>query len=126
MNNRKKAWIVITTIFIFGLVAGIAIDRFGLGNRDPRRHHRKPPDFKEIFTKELNLNTEQQVKLDTLLVELRTKVDEARKKNVERYDKARHEFNENFIQILDPQQKQKFEQMLKDFDDKRKKKERKE
>ncbi len=122
MNTKRKALVVMVTVFFLGLVAGMAIDRYALDKYSRhQRHHRKPPDFKQMFTKELDLNQEQQEKLDVLLSELKEKIDKVRHSNYQQYGKIRNEFNENFRVILDTGQKQKFEQMIKEFEEKKKK-----
>ncbi|NOY61479.1 MAG: hypothetical protein GXO75_21410 [Calditrichaeota bacterium] len=120
MTSKKTAITVLVSIFIVGFASGLVTDRiFFAKSRNIHRHHRGGMVSK--FTRDLKLNEPQQEKLKELLKTIKTQYDEIRTKTRPEYNKVRKNFHNEFIKILNDNQKQKFLKMEKENKKKRQK-----
>lgn len=113
MTSKNQAILSLTGIFLLGIALGFVVDSFVLHNKD---HKPEPPNLVELFTKQLELNHEQQAKLEQLLDDLKKKHDSIRSETHKRFECVRAEFNDQFMQILTQAQQEKFKKMIADFE----------
>ncbi len=122
MSVKTKAVFLFITIFIVGLVVGIALEKKVLDKKDHRHKNRNPNSYLfEKFTSELSLTTTQQDTLKMLLDEIKEKkriLDEKRRQEL---DKSRLEFESDFRKILNAEQAQRYDEMRREFEEKMRK-----
>ena len=125
--NQKKAILIVIAIFLIGLAAGALSmnlwDRFN--PRGPRR------DRDRVITEmsnRLDLTSEQQTQIKAIVEETFGKYREIRrqmdedpevKKYMPRFDEARLQGRDKMRAVLKPEQLPEFEQMVKEFDEQR-------
>jgi len=121
MNQSKKmALVSFLAIFLFGIALGVVADRYVFQKRHEPRHRHNSGDFLfRKFSEKLSLDENQKVELRRLLEEIKEKHHEIRKADRQRYNKIKTEFNAAFRQILTPEQAIKYDQMVKEFEEKR-------
>ncbi len=121
MSSKRMALFSLIAVFIFGVVIGIAVDRF-MFIRKPD-YPQKPKDISqhlfEHFTEKLDLNTEQQDQLKKLLDEIRSRHREIEKSERQKYRQLRESFDEKLIEILHEEQVEKFKELQKQYKEKR-------
>lgn len=123
MTSKKTAITVLISIFIVGFASGLVTDRiFFAKSRNARRHHRG--GMVKKFTRDLNLDGAQQEKLKELLKTIKTQYDSIRTKTKPEYNKVRENFHNEFIKMLNDEQKQKYLVMEKKYEKRRKSKEK--
>ena len=119
LKTKKVALASIITIFLLGMVLGILADRYIILRYFKNGHRRGQMNLVQMFNKELNLNVEQQAKLKELLAELREKHENIRKSSRPEYKKITQEFREKFSQVLNDEQRKKFNEINEKFDKRR-------
>jgi Spy/CpxP family protein refolding chaperone len=77
------------------------------------------PNRVAMFTRDLNLNPEQQKQIQAILTDTRARYAEIHSHADPEYERARHEGREKIRQILTPEQLPKFEDLLRRFDEER-------
>jgi len=109
--TRKTVLLYLAATFVVGAVAGGAIG-YGVGRRPVFR----PFDREEVrvktcqrFTSELNLDAEQQKKLDPLVRQGLDEMDAAHRQHSERLRGLMREGRDRISEILTPEQRVKFE-----------------
>ena len=118
----KNAVISLLTVFILGLAIGILVDRFVFVKAPKPPKHRDPGQFLfEKFSNELDLTEEQKVQLKRLLDEIKIKYETLHKTRREQYQKISDEFDTEFKKYLTPEQIVKFDAMVKEMKEQRKK-----
>lgn len=121
MNQSKKmALVSFLAIFLFGLAVGVVVDRYVFENsHKPERRH-DPSDFLfHKFSDNLSLDENQKLELKRLLEEIKEKHRAIRKSDRGRYNEIKKEFDDDFRKILTPDQVTKYNQMVKEFEEKR-------
>ncbi len=121
MNQSKKAALVsFLVIFLFGIAIGVIADRYVFDKKQGTRHHQDPSDFLfRKFSERLALDENQKVELRRLLEEIKEKHREIRKSDRRRYDEIKTAFDSAFRKILTPEQVTTYDQMVKEFEEKR-------
>jgi hypothetical protein len=123
-SSKKIAILSLITVFIVGLAAGVALDRFVFDKKRPEHRRRDPNEFLfEKFTRELSLTKAQQDTLQMLLDDIKEKHKVLSKKRHEEYDKIRQEFEIEFRKILTSEQLNRYNEMIRQFEERRKRKE---
>jgi len=121
MSSKRMALFSLIAVFIFGLVVGIAVDRFVFQQRPD--HRKKNKDIEqhifEHFTKELNLNSEQQDQLKKILDETKARHREIEKTERQEFRKLREDFDRKLIEILNKNQVEKFRELQREWKEKR-------
>jgi len=121
MTSKKNAILSLISIFLIGVVVGMVLQHMVLEDRPQPRKHRPPNDFFfEVFTKELSLSITQQESLKTMLADLGKEYERVRIEQFEQHMRIRKSFENEFKKILDDNQKQKYDKMIEDFDNKMK------
>jgi len=119
-QGSRKAFLLVLLVFALGIALG-AVGTYVVTTRvlAARPQLNTVPNRVALFTRDLNLNPEQQKQIQQILTETRARYAEIHSQADPEYEKARHEGREKIRQILTPEQKPKFEDMLRRFDEER-------
>ena len=119
-QGSRKAFLLVLLVFALGIALG-AVGTYVVTTRvlAARPQVNSVPNRVAMFTRDLNLNPEQQKQILQILTETRARYAEIHSQADPEYEKARHEGREKIRQILTPEQKPKFEDMLRRFDEER-------
>jgi Spy/CpxP family protein refolding chaperone len=79
------------------------------------------PGHMEMFTRDLNLNPDQQNQIQAILNDTRARYAELHEKLDPEYEQVRHEGRQRIRQVLTPEQRPKFEELLRQIDEDRRK-----
>lgn len=123
-QTSRKAVFLVLAVFVLGiLLGGLATYMFGgrvlagMGQRGPRdRAH-----LSERLTQDLGLNADQQRQLDAILAETQKKYEAIYEPVRAQAEQVRQQGRENIRAILTPEQRTKFEEILRRIDEERKK-----
>ncbi len=126
MTSKGKAVSTILVSILIGVVAGILIDQTLLRGRlrlssPPSRYE----NFKSRVFKDLKLNTDQQSELEHLLQRRQESFNEFRKNIDSQYIQLRETTRDSIRSLLTPDQREKFEGIVKGFDAERRREPRK-
>jgi Spy/CpxP family protein refolding chaperone len=72
-----------------------------------------------MYTRDLNLSTEQQTQIQTILNDTRARYSALHEKLDPEYEQVRQQGRERIRQILTPEQRPKFEDLLRQIDEDR-------
>ena len=119
-QGSRKAFLLVLLVFALGIALG-AVGTYVVTTRvlAARPQVNSVPNRVAMFTRDLNLNPEQQKQILQILTETRARYAEIHSQADPEYEKVRHEGREKIRQILTPDQKPKFEDMLRRFDEER-------
>ena len=122
MTSKKFAGISLLAVFILGFAFGFAVNRIFFTNygRHPKHYKFYGPNLVEKFTNELDLSNQQKEKLVDLLNEVKKQHREIRKSTYPEYKRVSDEFRKAFAKVLTDEQKLKFLEFNKRYDEKRK------
>ena len=113
-QGSRKAVLLVFLVFVLGIALG-SVGTYVVTTRvhaaRPQAVH-NPANTMAIFTRDLNLSPEQQKQIQTILNETRAHYAEIHKQADPEYEKARHEGREQIRQVLTPEQRPKFEELL--------------
>jgi len=117
MTPKLKPWLFMALIFIAGIMTGAALT-IGLGP-----HFRSNPGAQQMkshwmlhLTHQLNLTADQQAKIDPILTDAETKIQAARRENMDTVSGIIQKTNAQIATILTPEQQAELEKMSKDMD----------
>lgn len=136
MTNRPRALAVLLAVFLAGGIAGAAGSYYWLRqNSMAQNHHREegPPGFQgrqrwQDFLRSLELTPEQDARFKEIMMESWKQMEQLRKQadplrqqlnammseQMPKLESIRAETNRKFADILNPEQRQKFESFLKE------------
>jgi Spy/CpxP family protein refolding chaperone len=119
-QGSRKAFLLVVLVFALGIALG-AVGTYVVTTRvlAARPQLNSVPNRVAMFTRDLDLNPEQQKQIQQILTETRARYGEIHSQADPEYEKARHEGREKIRQILTLEQKPKFEDMLRRFDEER-------
>ena len=121
-QGSRKAFLLVLLVSALGIGLG-SVGTYMVSTRvhaaRPQQAAYNPANHMARFTSDLNLNPDQQKQIQAILTETRARYAEIHSHADPEYDKARHEGREKIRQILTPEQKPKFEDMLRRFDEER-------
>jgi Spy/CpxP family protein refolding chaperone len=119
-QGSRKAFLLVLLVFALGIGLG-AVGTYVVTTRvlAARPQQATVPNRVAMFTRDLNLNPEQQKQIEAILTETRARYAEIHSQADPEYEKARHEGREKIRQILTPEQRPKFEDLLRRFDEER-------
>lgn len=124
--SKKIAILSFITVFIAGIAVGVVLEDLVL---DKKRHENRRQNANDIlfdkFTNELSLTEIQQDSLKNILDDFKEKHKRLNKKRFEDFHKIRNEFDIEFRKILDETQLLRYEQMVKEFEERRSKRSKK-
>jgi Spy/CpxP family protein refolding chaperone len=123
-QGSRKAYLIVFVLFILG----IALGSVGTYLVTMRVQAARPvgagvnaPSHMAIFTRDLNLSPEQQTQVQAILNDTRAHYAELHQKLDPEYEQVRHQSREHIRQILTPEQQPKFEELLRQMDEERRK-----
>jgi hypothetical protein len=119
MTRRVYLYFILT--FLLGIVVGgVGLYTYGWytgqWHRNVDRRH-----VVEFLQRKLDLSSEQTAKLKTIVDEMQSKQDAVRQQVEPQFQAIREEARSRTRAILNPQQVQKFDEMVKRWDERRKK-----
>ena len=119
-QGSRKAVLLVSVVFVLGIALG-SLGTYMVTSRvlaaRPAVHG--PGNAITIFTKDLNLNPDQQKQIEAILTDTRSRYAEIHKQDDPEYDKVRQEGRDRIRQVLTPEQGPKFEELLLKMDEER-------
>jgi Spy/CpxP family protein refolding chaperone len=120
VTDRPRALVILVAVFLLGAVIGASGSYFWLKNSENRREpsfgriplpsrgqgRQRLPDF-------LQLTPEQETQFKEIMAESRRRLGELQKEQRPKVDAIRDETNRRFLEILNNEQRKKFELFLK-------------
>jgi Spy/CpxP family protein refolding chaperone len=121
-QGSRKAALLVLLVFALGIGLG-SVGTYVVTTRvlaaRPQQPARDSASHMAMFTRDLNLNPDQQKQIQAILTETRARYAEIHGQADPEYEKARHEGREKIRQVLTPEQKPKFEDLLRRIDEER-------
>jgi len=123
-QNIRKAYLIVFVLFILGIALGSvgtylvtmrvqAARTVGAGDR--------APSHMAMFTRDLNLTPDQQTQVQAIMNETRAHYAELHQKLDPEYEQVRQQGRDHIRQVLTPEQRPKFEELLRQMDEERRK-----
>ena len=124
-QGNRKAVLLVFVLFVLGIALG-SVGTYLVTTRVLAAHPQavpahSPAHTMEIFTRDLNLNPDQQSQIQAILNDTRGRYAELHEKLDPEYEQVRHQGRERIRQILTPEQRPKFEELLRRMDEDRRK-----
>ena len=121
-QGSRKAFLLVLLVFALGIGLGSAgtyvVTSRVLAAR-PQQTARNPANHMAMFTRDLNLNPDQQKQIQAILTETRSRYAEIHNQADPEYEQARQAGREKIRQVLTPDQRPKFEDLLRGIDEER-------
>ena len=121
-QGSRKALLLVLLVFALGIGVGSAgtylVTTRVLAAR-PQLAARNPANHMAMFTRDLNLNPDQQKQIQAILTETRARYAEIHSQADPEYERARQAGRERIRQVLTPEQRSKFEELLRSIDEER-------
>jgi Spy/CpxP family protein refolding chaperone len=109
-------------LFILGIALG-SVGTYMVTTRvlaaRPQAGLARSPGHMAMFTRDLNLNPDQQTQIQAIMNDTRARYAELHQKLDPEYEQVRHEGRERIRQVLTPEQRPKFEDLLRQIDEDR-------
>lgn len=126
MKNNYKFWIILSLVIVFiaGLMGGILFDRYVIDKKPTKRTRRKAPvrfPTLEMMAQELSLTSDQQEQIREIFKNNEERIKTVRKDINERFLRMRTQIRSEIFDVLNEEQKLKFEAMIKKYISQRKK-----
>jgi Spy/CpxP family protein refolding chaperone len=119
-QGSRKAVLLVSVVFVLGIALG-CVGTYVVTTRvlaaRPAVH--VPGNAINIFTKDLNLSPNQRQQIEAILSDTRARYAEIHKEDDPEYDKVRQEGRDRIRQVLTPEQGPKFEELLLQMDEDR-------
>ena len=130
--KSRKAILLVSLLFLLGIALGavggeVLTDHW----RETRQRNAGPRGGRDpvralaMYTRDLNLNQDQQKQIQAILEDVRNQYAEIQKNVRPEYDRVRQQGRERVRQVLTPEQRPKFEDLLRRMDQERKEREEK-
>ncbi|MGH9461685.1 MAG: hypothetical protein ACRD1X_10745 [Vicinamibacteria bacterium] len=122
--SRKWIWASLLSTLIVGMGMGVAMDRLVL-DRDARGGDRRGrvSGLAERLNNELRLTPEQQTKVEAALTANQERAREFWRESQTAYETLRNEFRQDIRTLLTPEQRARFDEMIRRGDDRRRRRE---
>ena len=121
-QGGRKAALLVLIVFALGIGLG-SVGTYVVTTRvlaaRPQQAVRNSGNHMAMFTRDLNLNPEQQKQIQAILTETRARYAEIHSQADPEYERARQAGREKIRQVLTPEQKPKFEELLRSIDEER-------
>jgi len=113
-GTRLKVWLVLLGVFLLGSVTGAALDSvYRLRSSASQNKERgKGEAFMNMLRSELALSDQQAAQVNSIVSETRNEFRALRAEARPRYEAIRQKERERIRAILNPEQQQKFDQMI--------------
>jgi Spy/CpxP family protein refolding chaperone len=126
-QNNRKAVLLVLVLFVLGIALGslgtYVVTTRVLAARPQAGLARNPPGHMAMFTRDLNLSLDQQTQIQAIMNDTRARYAELHQKLDPEYEQVRHEGREHIRQVLTPEQRPKFEDLLRQIDEDRRRRE---
>jgi Spy/CpxP family protein refolding chaperone len=117
-NGNRKAVLLVLVVFALGIALG------GVGvylvTARVQANARIPANHMAMFTRDLNLTPEQQKQIQAIIGDTRARYTDLHDKFDPEYERVRHEGRQRIRETLTPEQRPKFEDLLRQIDEERK------
>lgn len=121
-QSNRKAVLLVLLVFALGIGLG-SVGTYMVTTRvhaaRPLQATHDPANTMAMFTRNLNLNPDQQKQIQAILTETRARYAEIHSQADPEYEKARHEGREKIRHVLTDEQRPKFEDLLRRMDEER-------
>jgi Spy/CpxP family protein refolding chaperone len=122
--SNRKAVLLVFVLFVLGIALGsvgtYVVTSHVLAAR-PQATQPRTSDHMALFTRDLNLNPDQQSQIQAILNDSRSRYAELHEKLDPEYEQVRQQGREHIRQVLTPEQRPKFEELLRQMDEERRK-----
>jgi Spy/CpxP family protein refolding chaperone len=126
-NNQgsRKAYLIVFVLFILGIALGSVgtylVTMQVQAARPSITSGRITGHAMALFTRDLNLTGDQQTQTQAILSDMRAHYDELHEKLDPEYEQVRQQGRDRIRQLLTPEQRPKFEELLRQMDEERRK-----
>ena len=125
MTDRPRALAVLIAVFLAGCIAGSTGSYYWLKHdMNAWNQHRESgppgPQGRQRLPELLKLTPEQDTRFREIMTESRKQLDALRAEQIPRIDVIRADTNRKISAVLNPEQQQKFDALLKEWDNLRK------
>jgi len=124
MKNSYKIWMVISFILAFtaGILGGVLLERNILDAEKKRDRGRRPPfPTLEVMAQTLELSDEQQEEIRQIFSRNEIRLKQLQREIHRRFSSFRVRILRDIKQVLDEEQKNRFDKMIEDYRKKRRK-----
>jgi Spy/CpxP family protein refolding chaperone len=125
-QNNRKAVLLVLVLFALGIALG-SLGTYVVTTRvlaaRPQAGLTRNPGHMAMFTRDLNLSQDQQTQIQAIMNDTRSRYAELHQKLDPEYEQVRHEGRERIRQVLTPDQRPKFEDLLRQIDEDRRRRE---
>ena len=120
-QNNRKAVVLVILVFVLGIALGVVGTYLVTSRVEAARGggSRTHGNALAIFTRDLNLTTAQQQQIEAILRDVRGQYAAIHEKVDPEYEQARKQGRDRIRQVLTPEQKPKFEELLRRMDEER-------
>jgi Spy/CpxP family protein refolding chaperone len=121
-RGSRKAILLVALVFALGIglgSAGTYLVTARVLAAHPQQAGHLPANHMAMFTRDLNLNPDQQKQIQAILTETRARYAEIHSQADPEYERARQAGREKIRQVLTAEQKPKFEELLRSMDEER-------
>jgi Spy/CpxP family protein refolding chaperone len=122
-KGSRKAFLLVFVLFILGIALGSVgtylVTLRVQAARPQATLARNPGHTMAMFTRDLNLNPDQQSQIQAILNDTRARYAALHEKLDPEYEQVRHQGRERIRQVLTPEQRPKFEELLRQMDEDR-------
>jgi Spy/CpxP family protein refolding chaperone len=121
-KGSRKAFLLVLLVLALGMGLG-SVGTYVVTTRvlaaRPQQATHLPANHMAMFTRDLNLNPDQQKQIQAILTETRARYAEIHSQADPEYEQARQAGRERIRQVLTPEQRPKFEDLLRRMDEER-------
>jgi Spy/CpxP family protein refolding chaperone len=123
-KGSRKAFLLVSVLFVLGIALG-SVGTYVVTMRvqaaRPQANMIRSPGHMAMFTRDLNLNADQQSQVQAILSDMRARYADLHSKLDPEYEQVRQQGRERIRQLLTPEQRPKFEELLRQIDEDRRK-----
>ena len=121
-SGNRKAVLLVLAVFVLGIALGgvgiyLVTARVQAARAQATAH--TPANTMAMFTRDLNLTPEQQTQIQAIISDTRAHYAELHDKFDPEYERVRHEGRERIRAVLTAEQRPKFEDLLRQMDEDR-------
>jgi Spy/CpxP family protein refolding chaperone len=122
-QGSRKAFLLVLVLFVLGVALGsvgtyLVTMRVQAARPQATLAH-NPGHTMAMFTRDLNLNSDQQNQIQAILNDTRSRYASLHQKLDPEYEQVRQQGRERIREILTPEQRPKFEDLLRQIDEDR-------
>jgi len=120
MKNNYKFWIILSLVIVFlaGIMGGILFDRYVI-DKKPARSSRRASSVRfptlEMMAQELNISSTQQEQIREIFKNNEVRIKTVRKDVNKRFLSMRTQIRSEIFDVLNEEQKLKFEDMINKY-----------